>query len=211
MWFPLIGFLLGAIYSLFALLLRGHLPSLVLAVLLVLLDAMATGALHFDALADTADGFGGGRERDDVLRIMRDHAIGSYGGSALALVVVLKVTVYAALLERTNWITALILAPGLARWSILLLTAALPYARPGASVIGSMRKSSLIWGTGTVLLATAAVRSARSWVALTTVVFTSVLFGLYCRRRIGGVTGDMLGANVELCESAALISFLWIR
>ncbi len=54
------------------------------AVLLVVLDALATGALHFDGLADTADGFGGGKSREDILRIMRDHAIGSYGGVALA-------------------------------------------------------------------------------------------------------------------------------
>ncbi len=76
-WFPLIGTFLGAIYSLAAVLLKGHLPSAVIAVLLVLLDALATGALHFDGLADTADGFGGGKDREDILRIMRDHAIGS--------------------------------------------------------------------------------------------------------------------------------------
>ena len=81
-WFPLVGALLGAIYSLAAALLKGHLPASVIAVLIVLLDALLTGALHFDGLADTADGFGGGATREDILRIMRDHAIGTYGGVA---------------------------------------------------------------------------------------------------------------------------------
>ncbi len=79
-WFPVVGLLLGAIYALAAFLLKSHLPLVMVAVLLVILDALATGALHFDGLADTADGFGGGKNREDILRIMRDHAIGSYGG-----------------------------------------------------------------------------------------------------------------------------------
>src|SRR5580700_2888992 len=112
-WFPLIGVLLGAIYSLAAALLKSCLPLQVVAVLLVILDALATGALHYDGLADTADGFGGGKSREDTLRIMRDHAIGSYGGMALATLVALKVTTYAALLRQSNWIAAFILTPAL--------------------------------------------------------------------------------------------------
>ena len=145
-WFPLIGVLLGAIYSGVASLLKSHLPLGLVAVLLLALDAIATGALHFDGLADTADGFGGGQSREDILRIMRDHSIGSYGGLALAACVALKVTAYAALLTQSNWIPALILIPALGRWSILLLTAALPYARPSASAIDGMGKRSLSSG-----------------------------------------------------------------
>ena len=82
--------------------LKGYLPLGVVAVLLLLLDALVTGALHFDGLADTADGFGGGQSREDILRIMRDHAIGSYGGVALVVLVALKVTAYAAVLRRAT-------------------------------------------------------------------------------------------------------------
>jgi adenosylcobinamide-GDP ribazoletransferase len=208
-WFPLVGALLGALYSLTGAVLKDHLPLGVVAVLLVILDAAATGALHFDALADTADGFGGGKTREDVLRIMRDHAIGSYGGVALVLLVVLKVAAYAALLDRSNWVTALILTPALGRWSMLLLTAALPYARPSASVIDGMGKRSLLWGTAIVFVALAAARSVRVWIAMAAVLAVTAVFGLYCRRRISGITGDTLGANLQLCESAALLTFLW--
>jgi adenosylcobinamide-GDP ribazoletransferase len=208
-WFPLIGILLGAISSLAAYLLRNHLPLAVIAVLLVSLDALLTGALHLDGLADTADGFGGGKNREDILRIMRDHAIGSYGGIALAGLVALKVTAYAALLKQSNWIAPVILTPALGRWSILLLTTSLPYARISTSVIEAMGKRSLFWGTGIVLVSVAAAKFNRGWIAMAAVVAVSAVFGLYCRRRIGGITGDTLGANLELCESAALLTFLW--
>jgi cobalamin 5'-phosphate synthase/cobalamin synthase len=208
-WFPLIGLLLGTIHSLAAVLLKDRLPFYVVAVLLVVLDALATGGLHFDGLADAADGFGGGQSREDTLRIMRDHAIGSYGGLALAACVALKSAAYAALLKRSGWVPALILTPALGRWSILLLTAALPYARPSASAIDRMGKRSLLWGTAAILIAMAAARSGHAWAAMAVVAAVSAAFGFYCRRRIGGITGDTLGANLQLCESAALLAFLW--
>jgi adenosylcobinamide-GDP ribazoletransferase len=209
-WFPLVGILLGAIYSLVAALLKSHLPFAVVAISLVILDAIATGALHFDGLADTADGFGGGKRREDVLRIMRDHAIGSYGGIALAAVVALKVTAYTALLNQSNWFVALILTPAMGRWAILLLTAALPYARQSESVTEGMGKSSLIWGTAVMSLALVAAKSLRACMAIVSIVAVTTLFGLYCRRRIAGITGDTLGANLQFCESAALLTFLWV-
>jgi adenosylcobinamide-GDP ribazoletransferase len=208
-WFPLVGLLLGTIYSLAAALLKTGLPLEVVAVLLVILDALATGALHYDGLADTADGFGGGKSPEDILRIMRDHAIGSYGGMALATLVALRVTAYAALLTRSNWIAALILTPALGRWSILLLTATLPYARPSASAIANMGKRSLLWGTGVIAVAMIATTSGRVWIAMAAVVAVTAAFGFYCRRRIAGITGDTLGANLQLCESAALLTFIW--
>ncbi|MGA2598097.1 MAG: adenosylcobinamide-GDP ribazoletransferase [Bryobacteraceae bacterium] len=208
-WFPVVGLLLGAIYALAAFLLKGHLPLAIVAVLLVILDALATGALHFDGLADTADGFGGGKNREDILRIMRDHAIGSYGGVAIVTLVALKVAAYAALLKQSVWIAALILTPALGRWSILLLTAALPYARTSASVVEGMGKRSLLWGTLTIAAGLAATVSIRSCLATAGVAIVTAAFGLYCRRRIGGITGDTLGANLQLCECVALLLFIW--
>jgi cobalamin 5'-phosphate synthase/cobalamin synthase len=208
-WFPLIGLLLGATCSLAAALLKDHLPLAVVAALLTIFEAVATGALHFDGLADTADGFGGGKSREDILRIMRDHAIGSYGGTALAALVALKVTAYAALLKQSGWIPALILTPALGRWSILLLTAALPYARTSASVVEGMGKRSLFLGTAVIVIALVASTAGRAWIALAVVVAVTAAFGRYCHGRIGGITGDTLGANLQFCESAALLAFLW--
>ncbi len=208
-WFPLVGVVLGLIYCVPAALLRGHLPTPMIAVLLLILDGLLTGALHFDGLADTADGFGGGKNKGDVLRIMRDHAIGSYGGLALAAIVALKVVAYTEVLKLSNWPVALVLTPVLGRWSILPLTASLPYARQSESVVQSMGKRALVQGTIITLGALLAARSLRPWIAMCAVLTVTAAFGLYCRRRIGGITGDTLGANLQLCESAALLTFLW--
>ena len=205
-WFPAVGLLLGAIAAGAAFLLRDRLPPMVVAVMLVALEAVLTGGLHFDGLADTLDGFGGGKTREDVLRIMRDHCIGSYGGTALVLLVALKVSAYGALLLGGQWVPAIIVVPALGRWSILLLTATLPYARQSSSVVREMGRSSLVWGSLTIV---AAIEGFHIWVPVAAVIAVSYLFGLYCRRRIGGITGDTLGANSQLCECAALLAFLW--
>jgi cobalamin 5'-phosphate synthase/cobalamin synthase len=212
-WFPLIGTLLGIIYSAAAVLLKGHLPSAAAAVLLAMLDALATGALHYDGLADTADGFGGGKNSEDILRIMRDHAIGAYGGVALVVLLALKIAAYDGLLRRSEWMAALILTPALGRWSILLLTATLPYARKTgqeAYPTSGMGKRALFWGTAAMAAALIAGKSGRAWSAAAVVAGVTAGFGFYCRRLIAGITGDTLGANVQLCESAALLTFLWV-
>ena len=103
----------------------------------------------------------------------------------------------------------MILTPALGRWSILLLTATLPYARPSASVAAGMGKRPLFCGTLVIAVALVSVMSGRALIACATVAVVTACFGLYCHRRIAGITGDTLGANLQLCESAALITFLW--
>jgi adenosylcobinamide-GDP ribazoletransferase len=102
-WFPWIGILLGAIYGAAAALLRDRLPLPIPSIVLVALDALLTGALHWDGLADNPDGFGGGKDREDVLAIMRDSRIGSYGGVALVLLIALKMAAYSLLLGHEHW------------------------------------------------------------------------------------------------------------
>ena len=208
-WFPLVGVFLGLIYAGVAALCKDHLPLAVVAVLLVMLDALLTGALHYDGLADTLDGFGGGKDRDDVLRIMRDHNIGSFGGVALVVLVALKATAYAALLGRSGWIAPVVLIPALGRWSILLLAAMLPYARPSESVVRGMGERSLLLGSVVVIIGLIAAASLRAWMAVGVIIAVTFLFGRFCRRRIGGITGDTLGANLQIGECAALLVFLW--
>jgi adenosylcobinamide-GDP ribazoletransferase len=212
--FPFVGFALGAVSWAAAAATRGHLPPAVLAVLLIVLDVLLTGALHYDALADSADGFGGGKDRDDILRIMRDHSIGSYGGVALATLVALKVTAYSALLGGSQWTLPLIFIPALSRWSILVLAAMLPYARPSESVAANMGRRSLWIGSAVLLAGLILARwfiagSLRAGIAVLAVIATTVLVGQFCRSRIGGITGDTLGANLQISECAALLVFLW--
>ena len=214
-WFPLVGALLGAIYAAAAALLAPVLPSLVTAVLIVTLDTLLTGAMHFDGLADTADGFGGGRTRDDVLRIMRDHAIGSYGACALLLAIALKVAAIGALIGAPAAISALLLAPVQGRWSAVFSSALTAYARP---VTDDKTKSAgsptRFIGYSELIVATAILLpvafSLQPWRGAAAVLWSVVVTGVWarwCGRKIGGVTGDTLGAGVELNECIVLLLF----
>jgi cobalamin 5'-phosphate synthase/cobalamin synthase len=184
----------------------------VAAVLVVALDALLTGALHLDGLADMADGFGGGKTRDDVLRIMRDHSIGSYGAVALILTLLLKAVCLSNLLGRTNDFWILFTAPAISRWSILLLSTNVPYARAindGPIGTGAMSRSitqrDLLFGTALclpLLLFPGPVRTLICWVA--SAACTACLARI-CRQRIGGFTGDVLGANTVLSEALQFV------
>ncbi len=150
LFFPAAGAALGAIVAGSAHVLSPRLPPTLAAALLVTLLALLTGGLHLDGLADTADGFGGGRTPEDVLRIMRDHAIGAYGASALVLALTVKVAAIAALLASGHAARWLLVAPALARWAPVALARFLPYARPGgglgATVIPGFSSPEEIFG-----------------------------------------------------------------
>ncbi|MBV9506578.1 MAG: adenosylcobinamide-GDP ribazoletransferase [Acidobacteriia bacterium] len=207
-WFPLIGALIAAVYLAIAALSRPALPASVAAVLILVAEALLTGALHMDGLADTADGFGAGKNPGDCLRIMRDHSIGTYGAVAIALLVALKVTTLTALLERHHAWPYLWWAPVLSRWSVVPLSRFLPYARPAESVFSFVTGLELLWAT---VLAALLVIPAGPWTALLcwlVVAAASAWFGLWSRRKIGGITGDTLGATVEICECLVLLTGL---
>jgi adenosylcobinamide-GDP ribazoletransferase len=210
-WFPLIGIMLGGIYLGIARLLEGAFPASLIAVMILAFEALLTGALHLDGVADTLDGFGGGKNRDDILRIMRDPTIGTYGALALILLVGLKVTVIAALIEQHRYFPLALMAPALGRWNIIVLSRWLPYARSSPSVSQLMGPWELIVATLTIVLAIASTNlplGAMCWGACGV---STVLFGLMCRRKIGGITGDTLGASEQLGEITVLLVGLALR
>lgn len=218
-WFPLVGALLGGIALAALWLLSQVFPAGVTAILIVAIEAALTGAMHFDGLADTADGFGGGRARADVLRIMRDHAIGSYGAIALVLVIALKIATIATLTASRYAVSGMILTPVLGRWSAVLLSATQAYARPpehdGPNSVGSparfVGRRELTIATLTAVTLAVAVGRWFGGAALLMVAVASICWGWCCRRRIGGVTGDTLGAGIEISECAVLLLFTALR
>jgi cobalamin 5'-phosphate synthase/cobalamin synthase len=189
-------------------------PSMVLAVCLVALAVWITGALHVDGLADAADGFGGGRSREEVLAIMRDPRVGTYGAVAVVVLLLLKVACLDALIERRTAMIPLLVAPVAGRWAMAALGWWLPYARTdgglGAVARGSVAGRGLAMATASsaLLLATLA-----GWHALlfgTIAAGVTLVVGRACRRRIGGFTGDTLGATGELTEAAAWLTAVGI-
>ena len=210
--FPLVGALLGGLLVLARHVLYPALPPLVAAFLLLALGALLTGALHLDGLADMADGFGGGHTKEDVLRIMRDHLIGAYGAVALLLAVGLKASALASLLERGQADVALVVAPTLGRWASVCLGRFLPYARRSGG-LGSAITDQVGWTewVGATLLALAVAGGLlgfRGGVILGGVTAVSAMQGAWCMRRIGGITGDTMGANTEVCETLVFVVLL---
>ena len=169
-----------------------------------------TGAFHEDALGDTFDGFGGGWQRDEVLRIMRDSRLGTYGTVALVLTLGARWTALASLAPAAV-LGALVGAHVLARWTALPLILWLPYVREtgtGKPFAASMTPGRLAAGSAVAVgLAALALGWALVPVGLTVVAVT-VVGGLYSRSKIGGMTGDVLGAVNGLSELAAYLVLL---
>jgi adenosylcobinamide-GDP ribazoletransferase len=204
--FPAVGLLVAAGGVALNSALSPHASRGVVVVLILAYLVTVTGGLHEDALGDAADGFGGGWEKDRVLEIMRDSRIGSFGAIAITL----------GLLARFVFLTNL--APGkfsgffiagqvLGRWTALPLAFCLPSARGSEAGQGksiAQKITALSLGAGTILavaIVAAALRTAAVWASLTAVTIAAVS-GLYYWRRIGGITGDCLGATNQLTEIA---------
>lgn len=207
--FPVVGAVLGMVNVVVLWVLQRAMPSTLTATLIVLTGVVLTGALHFDGLVDTVDGFGGGRTRDDVLRIMRDHQIGTYGAIALIMALLLQIMAIASLIERDLAGRSLVIAPVASRWAMVLLGSRLPYARPDAGLgraITDHVRNRDVWGS--TLLAVAIATIVARWsgaVSLSLTLALTAAMGFVCWRRIGGITGDTLGANAVLCETIVFV------
>jgi len=215
--FPLVGMAVGAGAALLHMLLAPHLPRSVAALLVLLYLVFVTGGLHEDGLADTADGFGGGTNREQILRILRDSRIGSYGGIALAFSLVGRLVLIASLpLAQVSYY--LIAAHVLCEWTTLPLSYFLVSARnsdaqpidgQGARIARLTSLGTLIGGTVfsfsvvAFLLKTHAIAPLFSAIALTGIT------GLYYKSRIGGVTGDCFGATNQLSEIGVYLCGAW--
>ncbi len=216
MLFPVVGAAVGAVLAGAGQLAVHVLPPVVAAVLVVGLSALLTGALHLDGLADTVDGLGGGRTPEDALRIMRDHAIGAYGAVALALLLALKIAALAELFAVRGAAAPLVAAAALGRWTALPLAFALPYARVegglGSAVAGRVSAASLVVGTARAVGGTLAVAGPRVGAAYAAAgAAVAMTMGAVYRRRLGGVTGDTLGATTELVEAAVYVVAVSLR
>jgi adenosylcobinamide-GDP ribazoletransferase len=186
------------------------LPALVAAGVVVALQAMMTGAMHEDGLADCADGFWGGWTPDRRLAIMKDSRTGAYGVVALVLVLGLRVATLAALMAAGPWWTALVALGAISRVPMAALQAILRPARPGGlsdragrPPMATVRLAVLLAcviglaGAGVAALAVAAV-----------VALVTLLWGVTARAKIGGQTGDVLGAGQQLAELAGLMALV---
>lgn len=209
--FPVVGALVGSLTALLAWGAAFVLPSFPAAVLGVAAGVLVTAGMHLDGLADTADGVGvalAGREPSGV---MADPRLGTFGASALALDLLLKVAVLAALVAGGRFAWEAVAAGALARGSILALALALPYAGP-ADGVGAWTGSADRRRCAAGLVLTAAVGFAAVGLRFVAMLLVAAgicaLVGRWSVRHLGGMRGDTFGAAAELTETLALTAAL---
>lgn len=203
-WFPLVGLLLGGTAAGAAFLLSMAAPPLVSAVVLVVLLMSFSGCLHLDGLADTADGFLSSRSRERILEIMKDSHVGAMGVIAIVGTLMLKFAALASAEGCELWAISLMM-PLAGRCAIVVEMALLPNARPDGmlSVFARGRpRWSALAGVGLLLLVCCLASGWRGVVAWGASIGLALLFSAYVYRKIGGATGDTLGAACEIVEAA---------
>jgi adenosylcobinamide-GDP ribazoletransferase len=210
--FPVVGLAVGSGAVLVQRLLLPHLNRPLVALLVLLFLVLITGCFHEDGLADTADAFGGGWNKEQILLILKDSRIGGYGATALVLSLLGRYLLLASL-PLNHFAAYVISAHVLCRWSSLPLSYLLPPAREqsgqGARIARLTSLSSLIFGSA---FSIAVVVYALRWSAaapLIAAALVTVLSGWFYFRKIRGITGDCFGATNQLTEIAVYLCGVW--
>ncbi|MBU3917678.1 adenosylcobinamide-GDP ribazoletransferase [bacterium] len=210
-WFVPVGLLLGSILYLISWLIglmEGPAWHEGTAVLILVVGIFLTRGFHLDGLADFADGFWGGYDREKTLAIMKDSFIGTFAVVALVLILLAKWVVLVRLLEtnQTIWIVAAFVT---SRTVLVELTACMPYARENGTAALFVRGSGVKHRLVALVSASALlylIFDIAGLILLMIGLIFSRLFGLWCLKRVGGITGDLLGTSCELTET--LVYFL---
>jgi adenosylcobinamide-GDP ribazoletransferase len=222
-YFPLVGVLVGAVNALVWWVARHWLPASVSVGLMMAASMMLTGAFHEDGFADACDGLGGGHTKERALAIMKDSRIGAFGAVGLFLLLGLKWTTLVAL-PGIVFVPCVVISHMVSRWYAVGLIAVLPYVRTEADakardfagqlgaaewlvsgLVGCLALAPLAWWYGSSV-------APLDWLALGAGAgvagAAAIAGGLYIRKRIGGYTGDCLGAVQQLAELGFLLGGL---
>jgi adenosylcobinamide-GDP ribazoletransferase len=212
-WFPIVGAGLGVGLALLDRLAGAVFPPILSVLLTVTGWKLATGGLHLDGLADCLDGLIG-KDAEHRLAIMRDSRIGAFGAVGLILFLMLEI---AALGELTPAVrgAALLAAPVIGRATPALLARLFPPAREdgqGASFRAALSSSAPVIGLAAALAVSVVALAGAGAAALAVGVATALGVAVLLARRLGGITGDVMGAGIEVAELAALLTVCaWTR
>lgn len=202
-YFPLVGVLVGAVAALVYTLVAEVLPRELAILASMAATIYLTGAFHEDGLTDAVDGLGGGWEKEQVLTIMQDSRVGSFGAIGLFLVLLAK---YEALVHTFPALIpiAMIAGHALSRFAAVLVIYTQPYVKPKGKakpLATQLSRGELalaaVFGIGPLLLL-----APKLLVTLVPVVIVWCWFSYKLKKRLGGYTGDCLGAMQQLCELA---------
>ena len=204
--FPLVGLVQGVIYLIFAWVLLALLgQSAFFASLMLILTIIITGGLHYDGFMDTMDGLFSARNRECMLKIMKDSRVGSYGALSAICLILLQWSLLRDI--DTDFIMmALYIMPIIGRMGMVLVIASFPYARPeglGKAFAEMTDKKTLIVAGSTTIAAIIPLGIVAE-ASLIAGLLAAYLFGRYSASKLGGVTGDVYGAAELLAETAVM-------
>ena len=207
-WFPVVGAVVGAVVAAVYAGLIFALPPFAAAAVAVGCGVLLTGAFPEDGLADVADAFGGGRDREDVLRILKDPRLGTFGVLAVVLSVLIRVASLAALTRRD----ALVALPAAHALSRAAAVGAMTGFRPvseglGASYARALSTRNAVVGLSLGALIAAFLVGFDALPAIAVAAIAAVLIGYLARRKIGGISGDVLGAVEQAAEIGLFLLF----
>jgi adenosylcobinamide-GDP ribazoletransferase len=211
-WFPVVGALIGAILA--TLLAAGSLllPMSVMAGVTVLLGVLLTGAFHEDGLADAADAIGGGWDRAQRFRILKDPLHGSYGVAAMSGSIILRILCLASLSPAVA-VAGLIASHTLGRTASVASMKLWPTASAeglGADYVRAARTGPISIGVAAGVVISAGVLGWWIGPALLAASLAAGIMGFIAWRALGGLTGDILGAIEQVVEIAVLLTVVAI-
>lgn len=205
--YPLVGVILGALIAVLASLMGSFLPQPLTVLLMLMFWVILTGGLHLDGLADTLDGFIGGKNKESTLSIMRDPTVGTMGILAIFFVLAVKwQTLLSFPPERIPVLLIFVVAIGRYLMVLGAFVSRYPHQEgAGKNYIGKISLSIFLTASLFMLLIAVATFQIKGLFLFLAALVGSVLWIVYCRRRIGGMTGDNLGALGEVSEAVLLL------
>lgn len=210
MFFPVIGLLIGVVGYVLTLFSLWIFPQAVVACIVICYLAFVSGCLHLDGLSDSGDGLLSSRPRDRSMEIMKDSRVGAMGVIVIVIVMLAKFSALISIDPQQLAVTVFFM-PLVGRVAILCTMAALPYARSegGLGALFYSKSVKRLAVCSLFVLVAFLLLFARGQIitVLACVMFVFYLFNRGCKSKIGGATGDTLGANCELAEMAVAIAF----
>lgn len=205
--FSFVGILIGTMAAVFQFAFASYFSLQIASLVSIVFTIAITGNLHGDGLMDTADGLLSGKPREKALEIMRDSRVGAHGVMAGIIDILSKYVLLTQLPAGTQW-AALILSVSIGRWAQVYGAARYSYARTEggtASFTAFVGYREIVFNSITIIILALLIMKLRGIILLAAVLLGIYLMGRYIYHRLGGITGDTLGAMSEGAEVLTLV------
>ncbi len=210
-YFGAVGLVIGVLQYLLALAFFSFLPPFSLASILIVFHLLVTRAFHLDGLADMADGFGGGWTKDRIAEIMKDSRVGAFGAISVAALLIVKCAGLTDLLSDER-LLYLLYVPVFSRTALVLTARVFPYAfeqGTAGEIINGARWLHVFFNlliSSALILLLSFESYAHLFILLAVAIAAQMIVAFKSTGKIGGISGDILGASLEVSEAALYIA-----